>query len=74
MIYYFDSDTGEICYSNEINSMFCDNGVCIEEFDASSSSCQPSSDINVTVSAVTNLGEGPSTIPIKEGWLVVHKL
>jgi hypothetical protein len=65
MIYYSDSDTGEMCGSNEI---YCDNGTCRGEFDISSLSlCRPSSDINVTISAVTNLGEGPSTIPITEG-------
>ena len=67
MVYFSDSDTGAICGSKKVNSSFCDNGVCSEEFDASMSLCRPSSDINVTVFAVTNLGEGPSTIPIIEG-------
>ena len=68
MIYYLDSDTGALCGSKEVNSSFCSNGICTEEFDVSLlSSCRPSADINVTVSAVTNLGEGPSTIPIIEG-------
>ena len=65
MVYYSDSDTGELCGSNEI---YCDKGTCSGEFDISSaSSCRPSSNINVTIFAVTNLGEGPSTIPIMEG-------
>ena len=66
-INYSDSSTGEVCNSNEINSTSCVGGVCSDEFDVSSSLCTPSSDINVTVSAMTNLGEGPGTNPIKEG-------
>ena len=65
MVYYSDSDTEELCGSNKV---YCDQGTCSTEFDISSvSSCRPSSDINVTISAMTNLGEGPSTIPIMEG-------
>ena len=68
MIYYSDSDTGALCGSKEVNPLSCSDRICSDEFDVSLlSSCQPSADINVTVSAVTNLGEGPSTIPIVEG-------
>ena len=67
IVYYSDSNTGAICGTSKINSSFCDSGICIEEFNVTSLLCRPSSDINVTVSAVTNLGEGPSTIPIMEG-------
>ena len=67
MVYYSDSNTAAICGSSKINSSFCENGVCSEEFDISSSLCRPSSDINVTVSVVTTLGEGPPTPPNREG-------
>ena len=63
-INYTDSNTGEICGSN---SASCVNGMCNGMFNVSFSSCSPSSDINVTVFALTNLGEGPPTIPITEG-------
>ena len=66
-INYSDSNTGEICGST---SAFCVlGGICNGEFDISSSLCRLSSDtsINVTVSVVTNLGEGPQTDPIMEG-------
>ena len=67
MVYYSHSDTGEMCHSREIDSSSCDNGIYSEEFNVLSSLCRPLSDINVTVSVVTNLGEGPQTDPIKEG-------
>ena len=63
-INYSDSNTGELCAST---SASCVGGVCGGGFDASSSSCRPSADINVTVFAVTNLGEGPPTVPVMEG-------
>ena len=71
MVYYTDSDTGALCGSKEVNSSFCNNGICSDEFNVSLSSCRPSSDINVTLSVVTNLGEGPQTSPIREGWLLI---
>ena len=64
MIKYSDASTGELCGST---SNSCVGGVCSEEFKIASSLCRPSADINVTVSAVTNLGEGPPTNPILEG-------
>ena len=67
MINYSNSNTGELCHAGEIISSLCNNGSCIEEFDTSSSSCRPSSDINVTVFMITNLGKGPPTSPIMEG-------
>lgn len=67
IIRYLDSATGAICGSRFINTTSCMGGVCSNEFEISSSLCTPSSDINVTVSAVTSLGEGPQTKPVKEG-------
>jgi hypothetical protein len=66
-IKYFDSATGAICGLHSINATSCISEVCSNEFEISSSLCTPSSDINVTVSAVTILGEGPQTNPTKEG-------
>ena len=64
---YLDSATGTTCGSHSVSATSCMGGVCSDEFEISSSLCTPSSDINVTVSAVTNLGEGPQTNSIKEG-------
>ena len=56
-----------MCNSMKIDFLACNNGICSGVLsNTSSSSCQ-SSDINVTVTAVTNLGEGPPTNPIMEG-------
>ena len=66
---YMYLTSGNICGSNIINATSCIGGVCSVEFNISSrtSLCVISTDITVTVFATTNLGEGPGTIPIKEG-------
>ena len=66
-ISYSDSASGAIFSSNIVNATSCEDRVCSDEFDIESSLCTPSSDINVTISATTNLGEGPESNPVKEG-------
>ena len=69
MIYYSDSDTGKLCGSSKLSPSLCDIGICSEEFYdiVELSMCRASANINVTVSVITTLGEGPQSNPIKEG-------
>lgn len=70
-ISYSDSNNGQLCGST---STSCVGGTCSGEFDVSSSSCRPSSNISVTVSVVTNLGKGPQTDPIVEGECIYNQM
>lgn len=57
-----------MCGSNYIvEATSCMGGICYDEFNISSSLCQSSADINVTVIAITNVGEVPESNPVKEG-------
>ena len=65
---YSNSASGRICGSNNIvDATSCIDGICCDEFNISSSLCQSSADINVTVIAITNVGEAPKLNPVKEG-------
>lgn len=66
---YSDSNSGRVCDSETFSASNCTSGFCSSTFEISTSLCPVSSDINVTVFATTNLGDGPKTNPIKEGKL-----
>ena len=66
-ITYSDSASGRICGLDTFLASNCTESICSRVFEISSSLCTPSSDINVTVSATTNIGDGPRSKPIKEG-------
>lgn len=67
---YSDSASGIVCSSETILASNCLGGFCSSTFEISSSKCPGSSDINVTVFATTNLGDGPETNPITESELL----
>ena len=64
---YSDSESGSVCGSETVSASTCTSGFCSSKFEISTSQCPVSSDINVTVFATTNLGDGPKTSPVKEG-------
>ena len=49
------------CGSAEINASSCRDGICNYEFEVTSTSCSPSTDISVTVFASNVLGIGEAS-------------
>ena len=66
-IMYTDSITGSSCGSATIPASSCVTGTCRHEFEVSSSSCPPSSSINITVFPDGTFGSGLSSYPIMIG-------
>ena len=64
-ISYTDLTSGYICGSTTIPASACENGVCSDWFDISSSLCTQSTNITVTAFATNLLGDGPPSQPIQ---------
>ena len=65
-ITYSDSTTGNICSRTSIApaSLCQDGGMCQHIFKVSSSHCNPSANLTVTVVATTMLGQGTAANPL----------
>lgn len=70
-VLYSDSSSGKLCGSDYIQASNCTDGFCGSIFKILSSLCPLSSDINVTIFAITTLGVGPMSNSIKEGLYTV---
>ena len=63
-ITYTDTKSELICKSTTIPTSSCQEETCTHYFDVTSSNCQSSSNITLTVFATNILGNGPSTKPL----------
>lgn len=67
-IIYSASNFGNICESATISASSCDQyHICEHIFEVSTSSCQPTTDIDVTIFADSTNGRGPTSNPLKRG-------
>ena len=67
-IIYSASNSGNICESATISASSCDpHHICEHMFEVSTSSCPPTTDIDVVVFANSTNGRGPTSNPLKRG-------
>ena len=67
-IIYSASNSGDICESATISASSCDqHHICEHVFEVSTSSCQPTTDIDVAIFADSTYGRGPTSNPLKRG-------
>ena len=71
---YTDSASEEICDSAAIPAASCANGSCVDYFEASSSLCSSSTNIDVSIVASNILGNGATSSPLVQGVNIEKKL
>ena len=70
-ISYKDPISGNIC--SRVPALACqDDGVCSHTFEVSSSLCNPSTNISVTVTATSMFGAGEKSEPLTIGMTIVQ--
>ena len=70
-ITYMESTYGGVCGLATVPATLCVDGMCSNTFDASTLSCPPLSNINVTVFGRNQLGNGSLSHPVTVGQLML---
>ena len=71
-IVYTDSVFGTVCGGAEIDFVLCERELCRHLFDSLTSECSATTNIEISVSAINALGEGPSSPSIFQGLLQIR--